>query len=157
MRFHEWRVLYFDSNLTEVILQGSNWQWCSIGSDNGLARTRRQAIIWTNADPVHMTHICGTRGRWVKSYRIRWALLLISYNNTQHNTWLDFMEYALFSTLLYSPFPGKYRLISISVANYLISHIKKAENVVYDNVAIQCCFKIYWNEIMFYNFKFDNN
>ena len=25
----------------------------SIGSDNGLAPNRRQAIIWTNADPIH--------------------------------------------------------------------------------------------------------
>ena len=25
----------------------------SIGSDNGLVPYRRQAIIWTNADPIH--------------------------------------------------------------------------------------------------------
>ena len=31
----------------------------SIGLDNGLAPNRRQAIIWTNADPVHwhMRHL----------------------------------------------------------------------------------------------------
>ena len=29
-----------------------NWQYVSIGSDNGLIPSRRQAIIWTNADPV---------------------------------------------------------------------------------------------------------
>ena len=28
-------------------------EYSSIGSDNGLAPTVRQAIIWTNADPVH--------------------------------------------------------------------------------------------------------
>ena len=27
---------------------GSNWQYGSIGSDNGLALNRRQAIIWAN-------------------------------------------------------------------------------------------------------------
>ena len=32
---------------------GFNWQYVSIGSDNGLAPSSRQAIIWTNADPVH--------------------------------------------------------------------------------------------------------
>ena len=26
----------------------SNWQYSGIGSDNGLAPTRRQTIIWTN-------------------------------------------------------------------------------------------------------------
>ena len=31
----------------------------------GLAPNTRQAIIWTNADPIHW-RICGTRGRWVK-------------------------------------------------------------------------------------------
>ena len=31
----------------------SNWQQPSIRFDNGLAPNRRQAIIWTNADPIH--------------------------------------------------------------------------------------------------------
>ena len=35
-----------------------------IGSDNGLAPTRRQAIIWTN-DVRSSTHICVTRPQWV--------------------------------------------------------------------------------------------
>ena len=50
----------------------SNWQYVGIGSDNGLAPSRRQAIIWTNAHPInwriytalggdeliHSVHIC---------------------------------------------------------------------------------------------------
>ena len=28
--------------------QGSNWQYDSIGSDDGLGSNRRQAIVWTN-------------------------------------------------------------------------------------------------------------
>ena len=39
----------------------SNWHHPSIGLANDLAPNRRQAIIWTNANPL--THICGTRGR----------------------------------------------------------------------------------------------
>ena len=31
----------------------SNCQWSSIGSDNGLAPGRRQAIIWTNGGSVY--------------------------------------------------------------------------------------------------------
>ena len=53
IHFHEWNVLYFDSNFTEVCSLGSNWQQPSIGLDHGLALNRRQAIIWTNADPIH--------------------------------------------------------------------------------------------------------
>ena len=45
-------MLYFDWNFTDVCPQGSNWQSSSIGLDNGLAPNRRQAIIWTNADPM---------------------------------------------------------------------------------------------------------
>ena len=32
---------------------GYSWPYGSIGSDNGLAPNKRQAIIWTNADPIH--------------------------------------------------------------------------------------------------------
>ena len=53
MHFCESKVLYFDFNFTEVCSSGSNWQWPSIGLDNGLAPIRRQAIIWTNSDPIY--------------------------------------------------------------------------------------------------------
>ena len=51
--FHEWKVLYFDSNFTEICSLVSNWQEVSIGSGNGVAPSRWQAITWTNADQVH--------------------------------------------------------------------------------------------------------
>ena len=46
--FFEWKCMNFDWNFTEICSQGSNWQYYSIGSDNGLSLTRRQAIIWTS-------------------------------------------------------------------------------------------------------------
>ena len=45
---------------------GSEFEWSnrqlpSTGLNNGLVLNRRQAIIWTNADPTHWRmHICGT-------------------------------------------------------------------------------------------------
>ena len=51
--FHEWKLNSCDSNFFEVCSKGSNQWYSSIDSDNGLVPTRRQAIIWTNADPVH--------------------------------------------------------------------------------------------------------
>ena len=51
--FHEWKISYFYSNFTEICSSGSNWQYNSIGSSNGLAPNRRQAITWFNGDPVH--------------------------------------------------------------------------------------------------------
>ena len=39
---------------------GSNQQYSSIGSDNGLAPSRRQAIIWNNDDlftDAYMRHL----------------------------------------------------------------------------------------------------
>ena len=55
-------VLYFDSNFTEICSQGSNWQLPSTGSDNGLASNRRQAIIWTSADPIDWLVYVALRG-----------------------------------------------------------------------------------------------
>ena len=46
-------VLILIKNFLEVCSQWSNYRYASIGSDNGLTPTRRQAIIWTNADPIH--------------------------------------------------------------------------------------------------------
>ena len=42
---------------------GSNWQYGSIGSDNGLAPNRRQAIIWTNVGMLY-GHISVARPQW---------------------------------------------------------------------------------------------
>ena len=43
----------FDKDFTEVGSWVSNYQYSSIGLNNGLSPNRRQAIIWTNADPIH--------------------------------------------------------------------------------------------------------
>ena len=66
MHFHEWNILYFDSNFIEVCSWGSNWQYSSIGSDNGLAPIRRQAIIWTNAEQIHWDELISYNqlGQW---------------------------------------------------------------------------------------------
>ena len=48
MPFVEWKCMIFDKSFTEVYSYGSNKQYSSIGSDNGLAPARRQAIIWIN-------------------------------------------------------------------------------------------------------------
>ena len=39
MHFRDWKILYFDSNVTEVCSQGSNWQQVRSGSGNGLGQT----------------------------------------------------------------------------------------------------------------------
>ena len=43
----------FKWNLTEICSLGSNWQYGSIGSDNGLAPNRRLAIMLTNVDLLY--------------------------------------------------------------------------------------------------------
>ena len=44
----ESECMYFGHDFIEVCSKGSNQQYSSIGSDNGLVPIRRQAIIWTN-------------------------------------------------------------------------------------------------------------
>ena len=43
IHFVEWKCSNCDKNFTEVCSQGSNWQYSSIGSDNGLVPSRRQS------------------------------------------------------------------------------------------------------------------
>ena len=43
---------HFDFNFTLVCFEGSNWQYLSTDSDYGMARSRRQAIIWINDDSI---------------------------------------------------------------------------------------------------------
>ena len=56
--FLEWKYLNFKWNFIEICSLGSNWRYVSIG----LAPSRRQAIIWTNADPVHRRIYAALRG-----------------------------------------------------------------------------------------------
>ena len=51
VHFDEWN--FFDLNFTEVCPYGSNWQFGSTGSGNGLAPNRPQTITWTKADLGH--------------------------------------------------------------------------------------------------------
>ena len=72
MHFYEWKVFHFNSHFTEVCSSGSNWQKVSIGSGNGLAPVRRQAITWTNADPVHWRIYAALGGdelKWSLDYK----------------------------------------------------------------------------------------
>ena len=50
----------------ELWLKCPNWQWISIGLDNGLVPNRRQAIIWAHTDPIHWRIYAAPGGRWVK-------------------------------------------------------------------------------------------
>ena len=78
IHFLVWKSLCFNSNFSEVCHQGSNWQYDSIGSNNGLVLNKRQALServmdysvhlyptfslkWVNVELTHwgrVTHIC---------------------------------------------------------------------------------------------------
>ena len=48
VHFLEWKPLDFKEDFTDICSLWSNQQNGSIDSDNGLAPTRQQAIVWTN-------------------------------------------------------------------------------------------------------------
>ena len=48
MHFVERKCMNLDNNFAEVSSQSSNYQYSTMGSDDGLAPTRRQANIWIN-------------------------------------------------------------------------------------------------------------
>ena len=88
LNFHEWKWWNADSNFTEVCSWWSNWQYPSIGLDNGVALNRRQTIIWTNADPIHwrIYETLGGDGLNGHDYNIECAQLEIfsSISSTLH-------------------------------------------------------------------------
>ena len=47
------KIISFYLNSVEIWIQGSNYHYIIIGSDDGLAPIRRQAIIWTNGDLIY--------------------------------------------------------------------------------------------------------
>ena len=51
--FSQRKLLYFSSNFTEICSQGSNYQFTSIGSDDGLVPNRRQGIFWTKGGLIY--------------------------------------------------------------------------------------------------------
>ena len=51
--FLEWQSLCCDSNFTEVCSKESHWQSANIGSGIGLGLNRREAIAWTDGDPIN--------------------------------------------------------------------------------------------------------
>ena len=48
VHFREWKLWNFKWNFAEICSLESNWQYSSIGSDNGLSPVRRQVIAWTD-------------------------------------------------------------------------------------------------------------
>ena len=54
INFLECKHIHFHWNFTEICCQGFiwQWQWVSMGSENGLAPYRWQAINWTNSGLV---------------------------------------------------------------------------------------------------------
>ena len=80
-------VLYFDSNFTKICSQGSDWQWVSIGSGNGLALNRRQAITWTNANPFHRRIYAALGGDRVNGYHQGWSQAAVRFLATSAISW----------------------------------------------------------------------
>ena len=61
LRFLEWKCKNVDHDFTAVCSQGSHQQYFTIGSDNGLAMARRQAIVCTSYDRKYKDYVYGRR------------------------------------------------------------------------------------------------
>ena len=66
--FHQWKLLYCDSNFTKLCLLGSNWKK-SIGQYIHIMLGAEQAnkdYLNNRWRPISMTHICITHPLWVE-------------------------------------------------------------------------------------------
>ena len=83
-RFREWKFCIFYINVTKVCSWGPNSQRPSISLYSGLAPKKRQAIIWTNADPIRW-RIYAARMReesiigQCTTFCFRWERVSVSY------------------------------------------------------------------------------
>ena len=82
--FRDWKYLNYKQNFIEICSFGSDWQYEGIGSDNSLVPSRRQAIAWTNVDPVQRRIYAALGGRWVNS-------LLVEFSDAVGHTTMLFM------------------------------------------------------------------
>ena len=92
MHLFKWKLLNFEWYFIEMCSLGSTWQYIIIGSDNGLAPNRRQAIIWTNDSLVNW-HICATRPQWVSFsvMEIKYFDLVHTNKIVQHYCYLQWL------------------------------------------------------------------
>ena len=78
------KVLYFDKKFHWALFLRLQLTITSIGLDDGLVPNRRQAIIWTNVDPIHW-HIYVALGKdelmqyWKKWHVLYWNQTLVIY------------------------------------------------------------------------------
>ena len=67
---------------TEVYSQRSHWQYTNVGSDNGLAPTRRQAIIWTNDGLIYWCIYSASLGLNELGAPVHRGVVCFSFSNT---------------------------------------------------------------------------
>ena len=72
VHFPEWKCINFHKDFTKVYSQWSNQQYSSISSDNGLAPTRRQAIIWSNDGLSYRCIYAKAKRQWSQ---VGWMLI----------------------------------------------------------------------------------
>ena len=70
------KMIEFQFEFHWFLSQESTWQWVSIGSGNGLAPSRWQAITWTNADLVHWRIYAALSGDELKQLHALFVLSL---------------------------------------------------------------------------------
>ena len=99
--------------VTEINSYLPNWQQCSIGLDNGLAPNRRQAIIWTNADPIHWRIYAALGGDEFNCVAVQPIDSLIQYRQLGH----AFSAYMIWWLYSYIKFKMKY-ILSIIFMQY---------------------------------------
>ena len=97
-------------------------QYVSIGSGNGLAPSRRQAIIWTNADPVHRCIYVALGGDDIKLH-----LLMCVYLTSFCSVFLSNTFFSVDISNIYSHHP----YMALTRPHCLIHHTRPGRTYIY--------------------------
>ena len=123
MHFREWKVMHLIKISLRVHLTKLR-----VGLDNGLAPDRRQAIIWTNADPIHWRIYAALGGDKLSHWSI-WLRLqtdnIISVQSHWH------------SPLIHSLFPWNNLSMSTLISETSINNIQ--QQCSWASFGNECC------------------
>ena len=86
MHFHEWKVLFFGFKVRWRLFLKFQLTISQHGSGNGLAPYRRQAIIWTSADPVHWRIYAALGGdELIVSFIVNLSIWQVDHSKSRQN------------------------------------------------------------------------
>ena len=147
MHFLKRKFINFNYNFTEVCSHGSNQQYSSTGSDNGLAPERQQAIIWTN-DGLLYWHVYALLGlnELMGTQHMHRCICVVCLNTTtrwENTMWIN-LHGSVWSFHTMMP-EYQHGCVNIEIVLYLLINKNLVDTFLKLPEKLAGCLVSYWN------------